>query len=368
VFSNPLKSAKGQFRTNKQENRRRIGGRKLPTITRAQKPTQSRRAPAAWFLLLSYAAPLAAAPEAWEEAVRKFEAADRSSPPPKHAVLFVGSSSIRLWDLAASFPGLTAVNRGFGGSEMADSAHFFERLVLPHAPRSIVLYAGDNDCANGKSPEAIAAAYRDFAAKAHGHLPQARLVVIAIKPSPARWPLFGRMHVANELLRAAAAEDPRRAFVDVAAPMLGAQGMPRPELFLADGLHLNAAGYRLWSELLLPQLEPTAAQGAPGRACGILQQNPPTAPELDLQCGRFRASSPSDPETSDAPYAAPQDSAHDVETELGVPALPAPALGRFTRRALDRGGGVAIGRGAGCCGFRAHRFLRGLLPALPQRR
>jgi len=95
----------------------------------------------------------------WEDAIRAFESADRGSPPPKHAVLFVGSSSIRMWDLAKGFPRRRVINRGFGGSQIADSTEFAARIIIPHAPRVVVLYAGDNDIAGGKSAEIVA---RDF--------------------------------------------------------------------------------------------------------------------------------------------------------------------------------------------------------------
>ena len=76
---------------------------------------------------------------------RRFEAADKQTPPPKDAVLFVGSSSIRLWDLKKSFPDLVAINRGFGGSQMSDAARHARRLINVYKPRLIVLYEGDND-------------------------------------------------------------------------------------------------------------------------------------------------------------------------------------------------------------------------------
>src|SRR6516164_10408221 len=91
----------------------------------------------------------------WEKDIAAFERRDRDKPPPKNAVLFVGSSSIRLWDLPKSFAGVEVINRGFGGSHLADVVHFAPRIVLPYEPRLIVLYAGDNDIAAGKTPERV---------------------------------------------------------------------------------------------------------------------------------------------------------------------------------------------------------------------
>jgi lysophospholipase L1-like esterase len=191
----------------------------------------------------------------WEKEVAAFEERDRKQPPPKNGVVFVGSSSIRLWDLAKSFPGLDAVNRGFGGSELADAVHFAPRLVLKHAPRLIVLYAGDNDLAAGKSPEKVFADFRAFVRAVHQALPKARIIFLPVKPSPRRWPLIGKMRQVNALVAAYCKRDERLRYVDVATPLLGADGRPRPELFARDGLHLNERGYALWASILRPHLK-----------------------------------------------------------------------------------------------------------------
>ncbi len=103
----------------------------------------------------------------WESAIRDFEAKDRAQPPAQGGAVFVGSSSIRLWDLAKSFPGRRAINRGFGGSQLADAVRYADRIVIPYAPAVVVLYAGDNDLAAGKSPEQVSGDFRQFAAKVH---------------------------------------------------------------------------------------------------------------------------------------------------------------------------------------------------------
>jgi lysophospholipase L1-like esterase len=208
-------------------------------------------------LLLALAGCAGPAPKAddpWDRDIRAFEERDRQSPPAPGGIVFVGSSSIRLWDLAASFPDLPAVNRGFGGSQLADSVRFAPRIVIPHRPRTIVLYAGDNDIASGKSPHEVARDFRSFVALVLGALPQARIVYISIKPSVARWHLSGRMREANDRIRAACSEDARLRFVDVWPAMLGADGKPRPELLVEDGLHLNPEGYRIWADLVRPHL------------------------------------------------------------------------------------------------------------------
>jgi lysophospholipase L1-like esterase len=195
------------------------------------------------------------APERWQQAMDAFAAADRENPAAGGGVVFVGSSSIRMWKLDKWFPDLPALNRGFGGSHIADATHYLDLLVLSHEPQVVVLYAGDNDMARGLSATDVVADYRAFVEKLQTALPATRLVYVAIKPSIARWKLYPQMSEANRQINEIAAADPRQTFVDIATPMLGENSTPRAELFLDDGLHLNDEGYRLWTSLVRPHLK-----------------------------------------------------------------------------------------------------------------
>jgi lysophospholipase L1-like esterase len=192
----------------------------------------------------------------WEEAMQAFERQDAKSPPAQQANVFVGSSSIRMWKLQDSFPGHDCINRGFGGSEMADAAQYVKRIVLPLKPRVIVLYSGDNDLSKNKTPEDVLAAYRDFARQVREQSAETKLVVLALKPSPKRFSLADKYRAANRLLEAAVKTDPHAVFIDVWSPMLGEEGFPRPELYMADQLHMTPAGYRIWNQLVEPHLAP----------------------------------------------------------------------------------------------------------------
>ncbi len=198
--------------------------------------------------------PVAArSPDIFAEEIARFEAADRANPPRLGGVLFVGSSSIRLWPaLDADFPGVNVLQRGFGGSELSDVVYYASRIVLPYQPRLIVLYAGDNDLAAGKSPQAVFRDYETFVALVRRPLPETRIAFIAIKPSGARWPMVGQMRAANALVQRYAETHTGLVYVDVFTPMLGPDGLPREELFVADRLHMSAQGYTLWRELLAP--------------------------------------------------------------------------------------------------------------------
>ncbi|MDB4882833.1 MAG: hypothetical protein JWL95_1599 [Gemmatimonadetes bacterium] len=187
----------------------------------------------------------------FEAEIARFEESDRGAPPTRGGILFVGSSSIRLWpSLASDFPGLPVLNRGFGGSTILEVNHYVPRIVLPYRPRMIVLYAGDNEIAAGRAPEQVADDYRTFVGLVRPSLPSTRIVFISVKPSPSRWAFNSQVRETNRLVRAMMATDPLQSFVDVFTPMLGADGHPRAELFVADSLHMTPQGYAVWRNRL----------------------------------------------------------------------------------------------------------------------
>lgn len=186
--------------------------------------------------------------------IKAFAEWDSKNAVPAEPILFVGSSSIRMWRTHESFPGLPVVNRGFGGSHISDVIHFAQRVVLPYKPKVIVFYAGDNDVAGGKSAQRVCDDYSRFVGLVHARLPRTRIIFITIKPSGSRWSLWPEMNRANELIKASCEKDDRLFFADLAAPLLGADGRPDDGLFLEDKLHLNSAGYAAWTKALRPIL------------------------------------------------------------------------------------------------------------------
>lgn len=188
--------------------------------------------------------------------LRAFARADSLTPPPPAPVLFVGSSSIRMWEsLASDFHDLPVLNRGFGGSRMDDVLRYADRVVFRYRPRTIVLYEGDNDIEDGRSPARVAGDVAEFLQRVRVTLPLTRVVCLAVKPSPSRWKSIDKVRATNALLEAVVSRDTMATFVDVFTPMLGANGRPRPELFRDDSLHMTAAGYTIWREALAPALE-----------------------------------------------------------------------------------------------------------------
>jgi lysophospholipase L1-like esterase len=191
----------------------------------------------------------------WEKDIATFEQMDRTNPPPRGAVIFVGSSTIARWKtLAEDFPGQPVINRGFGGSEIVDCTHFADRILFPYAPRQIFLRSGGNDLHAGKSPDQVFADFREFVARVRTKLPQTEIVFIGLCPSIARWQEAEATKVLNGLVQAYARGQDRVRYLESYALSLGADGRPRPELFVADQLHFNAEGYRLLAERVRPFL------------------------------------------------------------------------------------------------------------------
>lgn len=189
-------------------------------------------------------------PGRWAKTIEQFAQWDAKNSAPENAVLFVGSSSIVFWPTAASFPELAVVNRGFGGSQISDVNHYFDQVVTPYAPAKIALYAGDNDIAFGKTAQEVFADFRTFSELVRQKVGDAEILFVAIKPSLARWELWPQMHRANQLIEAYMAEQPGMTYVDVATATLNEDGTPNGAFFVEDGLHLNANGYLVWTQVL----------------------------------------------------------------------------------------------------------------------
>lgn len=190
----------------------------------------------------------------YTEELRELAAGDLRTPPPDSPVLFYGSSSIRLWDtLAEDFPEMAVLNRGFGGSTLADCVEFANVLVVPYAPRNILFYAGDNDLDQGATPQQVADSFKALVSIIRGALGDVPVTFLAIKPSPSRWSNLANIVEANRLVEEFIHQEKGLYFLDVFSAMLTSDGQPCNELFLEDGLHLNRAGYDLWTQLLLAQ-------------------------------------------------------------------------------------------------------------------
>lgn len=191
--------------------------------------------------------------ERWGKAMESFEKQDRENPPVQGGVLFLGSSSIRLWKtLAEDFPNVPVLNRGYGGSRIANSIYYFDKLVMPSKPRLIVFFAGGNDISAGATPEEVAADFREFCTKTHQVLPETRILFISLPFVESRWGQRAAIALANTYVAAFCHSDPRLTYVDMNSVILTPEGNVRPEFYLKDRLHMNAAGYAVWTKILKP--------------------------------------------------------------------------------------------------------------------
>jgi len=196
-------------------------------------------------------------PLPFEKEILAFEASDCTNPPPRDAILFIGSSSIRLWKtLAQDFPQHRVINRGFGGSQIADSVRYADRIVFPYKPKQIVMYAGGNDLNAKKTPEQVFADYQAFVKKVHAKLPRTRIAYISSAPNPARWAQVEQVKQLNRYIADHTKTDKRLTYIDTFTQMLGADGQPLPDIYVADRLHMNAKGYALWKGIVGPALKP----------------------------------------------------------------------------------------------------------------
>jgi lysophospholipase L1-like esterase len=190
----------------------------------------------------------------WTNHIATFKAIDATNFPPQNCILFVGSSSIVRWKtLQEDFPGLPVVNRGFGGSQMADAVKYADEIILPYKPRQVVIYSGTNDINAGKDPELV---YGDLVAlitHIRRSLPGARISVISVAPNPARWAQLEKIKTYNRLAEAYCARH-NMDFINVFPLMLGPDGQPLPDIFVADRLHMNPQGYEIWKEAVRPYL------------------------------------------------------------------------------------------------------------------
>ncbi|MCA9053574.1 MAG: hypothetical protein KDA75_07040 [Planctomycetaceae bacterium] len=191
----------------------------------------------------------------WESAIQAFEAADQANPPKTGGVLFVGSSTMRMWKTNDLLPDLHVINRGFGGSEMIDTLHFADRIVIPYQPRVMLLYAGSNDLGHNEQPCAIAARFEELIAKVHAASPETEIVFMSVKPTVKRWALIHRIRATNALVEAVCVDHEHVHYLDAHTPMLNADGEPDEQWLSSDGLHLNDAGYKHLTEVVRPVVD-----------------------------------------------------------------------------------------------------------------
>jgi len=197
-------------------------------------------------------------PQRWASEIEEFRRQDREAPFAPRGVVFVGSSSIRLWStLAADMAPIPVLNRGFGGSKLFDAIWWAEPLVDVHAPSLVVVFSGTNDIA-GEDPKSAAQVrdlFRQLVARLRAVDARLTIATIAITPTLARERHIAIVREANRLIRTDCEADPRLEFIDPTAELMSADGRPDPQWFREDRLHLNARGYEIWTRHVRPVVE-----------------------------------------------------------------------------------------------------------------
>lgn len=196
-------------------------------------------------------------PERWEDEISAFEVEDQLTSPPEGSIVFVGSSSIRLWEsLKDDMDPLPVIKRGFGGSKLFDAIYFTDRIITPYKPEILVVFSGTNDISgnNPKQAEEVVALYKQFVERVHRRMPDLPIYFIAISPTRSRWEHRDIVFETNRRVAAITESDERLYFIDTASALLDESGEPNDGLFLGDNLHLNKDGYAVWTSIIKPVL------------------------------------------------------------------------------------------------------------------
>lgn len=189
--------------------------------------------------------------------IAAFKKQDSVAMPPKNAILFVGSSSFRMWtNVQEDFPMYTIINRGFGGSSLTDVIRYADQIIFPYQPAQIVIYCGENDLASSDtvSAQIVFDRFQQLFNVIRKQLPETPIAFVSIKLSPSRQHLLQKIIAANELIRIFLKKQTRAAYIDVFSAMIDKQGNPNPDLFIDDRLHMNKKGYAIWLQIIEPYL------------------------------------------------------------------------------------------------------------------
>jgi lysophospholipase L1-like esterase len=201
------------------------------------------------------ATPASAQTTDFESQVATFERKDVKFPPPTGAIVVTGSSTIRLWkQIRNDLAPLETIPRGFGSSTADDLDYYLDRLVLPYAPRAVIIYEGDHDLQVGMTPEFILERMTSVVQRIGAAYPAARIYLVSVKPSLKYSSLWPQAQVVNQMLAELCLYVPNCSYVDTASYLLLPNGKPNTAYFRSDRVHLNDAGYAVWNAVLKPVL------------------------------------------------------------------------------------------------------------------
>ena len=191
----------------------------------------------------------------YADEIRDFKHQDSLSFPKPNGILFIGSSSFRMWsDLEQRFPGKPIIRRGVGGCELSNIVNFYTPYILfPYHPRKIFIYAGENDIAYGHSADSVLVNFKKLYRMIRKKLPKAQIYYLSIKPSPSRVKYKEDDLRANEQIKHYIKGRRNCKYLDMNESIYK-PGTTQPDsaLFRPDYLHLNSKGYDRWQKVLEP--------------------------------------------------------------------------------------------------------------------
>lgn len=199
----------------------------------------------------------------WESQIKELERKDLSENIPNDYILYLGSSSIRLWDsIQQDMSPYNSVKRGYGGAHFYDLIHFTERLVTPHKDaKAIVCFVANDltgiwdDPKTKVSPKQVKRLFSFFTKQVRDIAPKTPFFLVEITPTQSRWNIWDKTVKANDLMEAYCNSQENMYFISTSEEFLNEDNLPRTELFIEDQLHLNRDGYQLWSRIIKSHLD-----------------------------------------------------------------------------------------------------------------
>lgn len=194
---------------------------------------------------------------AWDKEIQKFEQLDKTEVYPENSIIFTGSSSIKLWstlkDDMAPFP---VIHRGYGGARLSDLAVYADRIIYPHKCSAVVIFVANDIIGQegDKSPEEVGRLFSYILKTIRKKLPETPVFWISITPTSSRWKVWPQIKEANNIIRDICGKNKNTFFIPTEHAFLNEKGQPRDELFRPDLLHLNAEGYKVWTQVIKPEI------------------------------------------------------------------------------------------------------------------
>ncbi len=196
-------------------------------------------------------------PAFWDD-VQRFKVLNQKQNHSSDAILLLGSSSFTMWqDVADYFPGKNFINRGFGGSSLADLNFYSDELLKPYKPKQIIIYCGENDFAANPDlkPRQVYNRFRHFYKEIRKYHPNIPVAYISIKLSPSRKNLWPQFIATNDLIQRFMERNRKTEYIDITRVMNDENGLTRTDIFLEDMLHMKPEGYRIWAKAMAPYLK-----------------------------------------------------------------------------------------------------------------